>query len=72
MLAISLVREKVIDFKKALQFPLVEVPLTLCNPDGCMRLTNKEKLGQIVMKEIDTTEALEVKKEHTAYTLHTA
>ena len=37
-----------------------------------MRLTNKEKLGQIVMKEIDTTEALEVKKEHTAYTLHTA
>ena len=72
MLAISLVREKVIDFKKALQFPLVEVPLTLCNPDGSMRLTNKEKLGQIVMKEIDTTEALEVKKEHTAYTLHTA
>ena len=31
------------------------------------RKTNKGKLGQIVMKEIDTTETLEVKKEHTAY-----
>ena len=32
-----------------------------------MRKTNKRKLGQIVMKKIDTTETLEVKKEHTAY-----
>ena len=67
MLAISRARKKVIDLKKALQFPLDEVPLSLCNPDGCMRKTNKGKLGQIVMKEIDTTETLEVKKEHTAY-----
>ena len=56
LLAISLLREKVIDFKKALQFPIDEVPLSLCNPDGCMRKTNKGKLGQIVMKEIDATE----------------
>ena len=32
-----------------------------------MRKINKGKLGQIVMKEIDTTETLEEKKEHTAY-----
>ena len=56
LLAISLAREKVIDFKKALQFPLGEVPLSLCNPDGCMRKTNKGRLGQIVMKEIDAAE----------------
>ena len=67
MLAISQARKKVIDLKKALQFPLDEVPLSLCNPDGCMRKTNKGKLGQIVMKEIDTTETLEVKKEHNTY-----
>ena len=67
LLTISLARKKVIDFKKALQTPHGEVPLSLCNPDGCMRKTNKGKLGQIVMKEIDTTETLEVKKEHTAY-----
>ena len=32
-----------------------------------MRKTNKGKLGQIVMKEIDKTETSEEKKEHTAY-----
>ena len=31
------------------------------------RKTNKGKLGQIVAKEIDTTETLEVTKEHTVY-----
>ena len=66
-MAISLARETVIDFKKALQFPLGQAPLNLCKPDGCMRKPNKDKLGQIVMKEIDTTETLEEKKEHTAY-----
>ena len=66
-MAISLEREKVLNFKKTLQFPLGEVPLSLCNPGGFMRKTNKGKLGQIVMKEIGTTETLEVKKEHTAY-----
>ena len=66
-MAISLVRKKVIDFKKALQFPLGEIPLSLCNLDGCIQKTNKGKLSQIVIKEIDTTGTLEVKKEHTAY-----
>ena len=66
-MAISLARETVIDFKKALQFPLGQAPLNLCKPDGCMRKPNKDKLGQIVMKEMDTTETLELKKEHTAY-----
>ena len=66
----SLVREKVIDFKKALQFPIGEVSLNLCNPDGCMQKTNKGKLSQMVMKETDKTETLEVKKEHTAYIVH--
>ena len=64
MLAISLEREKVLNFKKTLQFPLGDVRLSLCNPDGFMRKKNRGKLGQIVMKEIGTTE---VKKEHTAY-----
>ena len=45
-------------------FALKKLYLPLLNK---WRKTNKGKLGQIVMKEIDTTEALEVKKEHTAY-----
>ena len=32
-----------------------------------MYAKGKDKVGQIVMKEIDTTETLEVKKEPTAY-----
>ena len=45
-------------------FALKKLDLLLLNKS---RKTNKGKLGQIVMKEIDTTETLEVKKEHTAY-----
>ena len=46
LLAVSLASE-IIDFKKALQFPLGEVLLSLCNPDGCMRKTRKGRLSQI-------------------------
>ena len=36
LLTISVARE-VIDFKIALRFPLGEVSLSSCNPDGCMQ-----------------------------------
>ena len=49
---------------KLLRMVYLKLDLPLLNKS---RKTNKGKLGQIVMKEIDTTETLEVKKEHTAY-----
>jgi hypothetical protein len=55
LLAISMKQEKIIDFQKALKYSLRELSLSLCNPDGTMRKTNKSKLlKNISSRTMDT------------------
>ena len=49
LFSISLKQDEKIDFQKALVFPLSEVPLSLCNPDGSMKKTNKSKLSTQIL-----------------------
>ena len=44
LLAQSIKYSKVIDFKKALQYPLTPLPLSIANADGSRRMTYKSKL----------------------------
>ena len=43
---------KLIDYEKALQYPLTPVPLSICHPDGNRRTTGKSKLKDILFKGI--------------------
>ena len=45
---------KLIDYEKALQYPLSPVPLSICHPDGNRRTTEKSKLKDILFKGIPT------------------
>jgi hypothetical protein len=42
---------RIIDFEKVLTYPLSNVPLSLCNPNGAMRKTNKSKLSQLLLSK---------------------
>lgn len=66
LLYLSSKASKVIDFEKALTYPLSDVPLSLCNADGSMRKTSKSKLAnKILSQSNEQTHAVE--KEHTVY-----
>ena len=49
LLALSAKTGQLIDFNKALEFPLC--PVDLSNPDGCRRSTQKSKLTEIIIRE---------------------
>ena len=48
LLALSARSERLIDFQKALSYPLCSVPLSLANPDGSRRTTQKSKLSDVI------------------------
>ena len=48
LLALSARSERLIDFQKALSYPLCPVPLNLANPDGSRRTTQKSKLSNVI------------------------
>ena len=48
LLALSARSERLIDFQKALSYPLCSVPLSLANPDGSRRMTQKSKLSDVI------------------------
>ena len=48
LLTISFQSGKQIDFESALQYPLTPVPLSLANPDGSRRVTQKSKLVEVL------------------------
>ena len=45
---------QVIDFAKALEYPLGPVPLSLANPDGSRRVTSKSKLLKVILKHCNS------------------
>ena len=45
---------QVIDFAKALEYPLSPVPLSLPNPDGSYRITSKSKLLKVILKHCNS------------------
>ncbi len=49
LLAVSTRAGQVIDFHKALKYPLSSVPLSLANPDGRRRATTESKLQSIIL-----------------------
>ena len=51
LIAVSTRTGQVIDFKKALTYPLSSVPLSLANPDGTRRSTAKSKLQSIILDQ---------------------
>ena len=53
MLACSFKLQKIIDFEKALCFPLSPVPLSVANPDGSPRKTTKSQLNKILIANYD-------------------
>ena len=52
LLALSARSERLIDFQKALSHPLCSVPLSLANPDGSRRTTQKSKLSDIILIQL--------------------
>ena len=48
LLALSARSERLIDFQKALSYPLCFVSLSLANPDGSRRTTQKSKLSNVI------------------------
>ena len=48
LLALSARSERLINFQKALSYPLCSVPLSLANPDGSCRMTQKSKLSYVI------------------------
>ena len=53
LLAYSARNEKMIDFEKALEYPLCSIPLSLANPDGSPRSTTKSKLLEIITQKCE-------------------
>ena len=53
LLACSFKLQKIIDFEKALCFPLSPVPLSLANPDGSPRKTTKSQSNKILIANYD-------------------
>ena len=51
LLALSAKTGQLIDFNKALEFPLCPIDLNLSNPDGSRRSTQKSKLTEIIIRE---------------------
>ena len=45
---------QVIDFAKALEYPLGPVPLSLANPDDSHRVTSKSKLLKVILKHYNS------------------
>ena len=53
LLAYSARSEKMIDFEKALEYPLCSIPLRLANPDGSPRSTTKSKLFEVITQKCE-------------------
>ena len=66
ILAISSKSGKVIDFEKALTYPLSPIPLSLCNGDGSMRKTNKSDLLNVLLELRNDEESPDIVKQNTA------
>ena len=54
LLSASAKSGQVIDFAKALEYPLGPVPLSLANPDGSCRVTSKSKLLKVILKHCNS------------------
>ena len=52
LLSFSAKSGQAIDFKRALEYPLCPIPLSLANPDGSRRVTTKSKLTEIIIKNV--------------------
>ena len=57
LLTISFQTGKQIDFEAALAYPLTPVPLSLANPDGSRRVTQKSKLVEVLRSYVSTEQA---------------
>ena len=58
LLSTSAKSGQVIDFAKALEYPLSPVSLSLANPDGSSRVTSKSKLLKVILKHCNNSQIL--------------
>ena len=65
-MSISVRKGKTIDFEKALQNPLGDIPLTLENADSTMKKKNKRKLAKIILSRMETEPLPNFPKQKTA------
>lgn len=67
LLSIAIKQDKKIDFEKSLEYPLSEVPLSICNADGSMRKTCKSKLSKAILSRTNSETPPRIKKEQSAF-----
>ena len=60
LLSISMRKGRVVDFVKALEYPLSTVPLNISNADGTMRKTNKSELAKLILGMLQMKSQLKV------------
>ena len=63
LLSLSAKFHKPIDFQKALTYPLHPFPLSMAFPDGSKRETQKSKLLQEILPQVDDSEDIHVKED---------
>ena len=56
LLAVSTRKNRLIDFKEALKYPLTSVPLNIAHPDDSRRCTQKSKLTDIIIEKAVLTD----------------
>ena len=66
-LSFSIKYGKVVDFDKALRYPLSSIPLSMCNGDGTKRKTNKSQLAKIILDNRSTATPSQNPIEKTVY-----
>ena len=64
LLSASAKSGQVIDFAKALEYPLGPVPLSLANPDGSRRVTSKSKSLKVILKHCTAKFYIQEKANH--------
>ena len=64
LLSASAKSGQVIDFAKALEYPLGPVPLSLANPDGSRRVTSKSKLLKVILNTATAKFYIQEKANH--------
>ena len=67
LLSISIRKGRVVDFEKALEYPLSTVPLNIPNADGTMRKTNKSELAKVILGNATNEVSTESTLENTVY-----
>ena len=67
LLSISTKYKRPIDFEDALRYPLFSVPLNLAYPDGSKRETQKSKLLEVILPDVQEFRRIDLDRDHAAF-----